>query len=73
MCCVLSIIVTCMWTLVLYWSTGNPEYFILGLFVPLILLSFANAFLYYNKNDYRYLKSVKNMNINVKRHNKIIE
>lgn len=73
MCCILSVVVSCMWTLLLYWSSDNVEFFILGLFVPMIVLFFANTFLYYSNNDYRYLKSVKNMNTNVARHNKIIE
>mmetsp|Transcript_61707 Transcript_61707/g.84953 ORF Transcript_61707/g.84953 Transcript_61707/m.84953 type:complete len:306 (+) Transcript_61707:1050-1967(+) len=70
MLCSLSLILSIMWTLMFYWASDDAAIAICGLFVPLILICFANSFLYYIRNDYRYFKDIKAMNANIMRHNK---
>jgi small-conductance mechanosensitive channel len=56
-----------------FWYTSkNILYFLLGCFVPIMLICFINAYVHYVLNDYKILADVHKLNrINKKHNNKI--
>jgi len=59
--------------LLAYYVTESLTYFLCIIFLSIFLVSYLNAFLHYNMNDYHVLQNIEDKNRIIRKQNKKIE